>query len=115
MEYHAGVAREIFPKGKKMKHKIKWLKKQGYEIEEWEDDYICSDTVTILFGDRFFTIDDRDVEDEVVASKQEDGSFTYNLAWYNGGGGFDEVLESAIGEEEKTLKLRATINTGVPL
>ncbi len=112
MEYHAGTAREIFPLGKTVNEIISWLKSKGHiidSVDEWTDGngnvgmYIESETVCVLFNNRFFAIDDVNIENEIIAKKDKDGLFSYTLAWYNGGAGFDEVLEEAIKKEEKNL------------
>ncbi len=101
MEYHAGIAKEVFPIGKTYVDKIQWLKNRGHIFDYEEEDDTSSDTLIVLFSNRFFEIDDMDIEDECIAIRQDNGSFRYTLAWYNGGAGFEEVLEEAIKKEEE--------------
>jgi len=65
--------------------------------DELYDEYILLNDIV------FEIIDDKNLEDDDIfeLTKNNDGTYSYLLRYYNGGCGFDEALETAYENMEK--------------
>lgn len=86
----------------------KALRDKGVD-DPWDGDWLS--TLTLDYQDKFAFVGDKlyemmdykDISDEDIcdASRNSDGSISFVVRYYNGGCGFDEVLEDAVEELSK--------------
>lgn len=67
------------------------------DVREWFSNEISERKYFYYKGD-VYSLDDEDMEDQdiIKASRNDDGSISYHLMFYNGGASFGECLEEAL-------------------
>jgi hypothetical protein len=108
MEHHRGIATKVqIPSNLSVEEYAKiLLKDRNKEIADYYSSAIeC--LCDVYYGEFYYHVlsgnlyrledseQDEDEEDIVSASVNNDGTISYEIRFYNGGAGFDEVLEEA--------------------
>ena len=108
IEHHKGklIPVEIYENEDIDSIKVRLLKEHGYFLKSVLDDTysiksLFDDTLSTMYyvhNGIIYQIHDTELLDEEIieASKNEDGSISYHLMWYNGGAGFDECLDESM-------------------
>ena len=104
---HIGKLTKISVKNKTTEQFVKeMLKKGNIEMKEYHNDIF--DCLTNTFhglyfyhkkSDTLYRIDNRELnlyDNIIIADKNEDGTISYQLKYYNGGASFDECLNEAL-------------------
>jgi hypothetical protein len=106
MEYHTGKIKEVVldMPDSSFEEKVKKLQEMGYNIEEWDEDFIECDNLVYLWKFKKFyeLIDHKNMNDYTCeAWKDENDVINFSLAFYNGGTYLGEMLEKSIEEMNK--------------
>jgi len=115
MEYHTGKLKLVSDKKLTNEEKISIMEPLlDIEINPWE--FEESDHDFIEINDKFYQILDHTSmnEDECdLISKTKKDVYEFRIGFYNGGGCFEECIEEAIIEKEKTEPLEMNVNESI--
>jgi len=105
MELRVGRLTPIpMPADISFQEQIDILDNKGYRFEDIDlaAGWFYSEEVTCVDG-VFYEVNDKEYEEsgDVDGTLNDDGTIDFLCFWYNGGAGFDEVLESAINIAHK--------------
>lgn len=107
MELHTGKIRKIdnIPVDLRGEELVSWLKKQGYRIDDYEiyqgrkDDIILDGGNVVQLDSGYYHLIEHREHDpfgDTYGMKTDDGCIAFLCYWYNGGAGFEEVLDEVV-------------------
>lgn len=106
MERKKGIATIIHvPENFSWKESIEYLQGKGYNIEIDSEEFEWFESEQIEFVDGvWYLIEVLSTEAEgwIEGKKINNRQYEFDCYWYNGGGSFNEVLDSAIGIANET-------------